>query len=76
MKLLLGEVYLTGGPKGQRTLTIPFWNEDARGESFRYVKVSLKADMTDAAVEDAFEKAMKEMKELKNKTWVDGKGWK
>ena len=75
MKLKLGEVYITGGPKNQKTVTLPFWNEDSRGEGYRYVHISLKADTTEAESIALLKKAIQDIGELKNKTWVDGKGW-
>ena len=51
MKLKLGNVYLTGGPKGQETLTLAFWDEDSRGSPYKYVRLPFKMDMSVQEVE-------------------------
>jgi len=48
--MLLGPVYLTGGgKKGQKdnlpkTMTLSFWDKEARGSSYQYVKLSMHSD--------------------------------
>jgi len=49
MKLLLGPVYLAGGGDSQaswHSLTLSFWNEESRGEPFRYARLLLHANDT------------------------------
>lgn len=44
MKLLLGQPYLNGGGEDGKkwyTLSLPFWNEECRGESYRYARLCL-----------------------------------
>ena len=58
MKLKLGLVYVTGGPKGQETVTLGFWNEDATGDPYRYVDLPFKIDMSSQDVEALLRKAI------------------
>lgn len=74
MQLKLGVAYITGGPKDQHTLTLPFWNADARGEAYRYVHIPLKGDMTDLEVMDVLKTAIAEVNNLSGRRAIDPAG--
>ena len=73
MKLILDDIYITGGPNNQKTLTLPF--RDGSNYSDRYVHVQLKPELTDQEVILALGKAIMEVGDLGSLVWEDGKGW-
>jgi len=64
MKLKLGHTYMTYGPKGQQSLSLPFWDEDSRGSPFRCVRLSFKTYMTGEDVAAILKKAVKDVEGL------------